>query len=119
MRPARTVVLVVLATCALSMAPGASAATRCVGGPGCYPTLQAAADAAADGDTIALGAGTFDGGVTIDVRGRRRGHGGGRAPGRRLGGPAGDPGRGAGPDDRPLRRLPRAVGGHRPAHDRR
>ena len=38
---------------------------RCVGGPKCYPTLQAAVAAAADGDTIAIGPGTFAGGVTI------------------------------------------------------
>lgn len=31
----------------------------------CYPTLQAAVDAAHDGDTIKLAAGTFAGGVTI------------------------------------------------------
>ena len=73
MRTARTVVLVVLGASALTVAPGASAATRCVGGPGCYPTVQAAVDAAADGDTIALGAGTFDGGVTIEKSVRLRG----------------------------------------------
>jgi len=43
-----------------------SAATRCVGGgSGCYPTIQAALDAAHDGDTIRLGRGTFAGGITI------------------------------------------------------
>jgi Right handed beta helix region len=31
----------------------------------CYPTLQAALDAAHDGDTVKLGAGTFTGGVAI------------------------------------------------------
>src|SRR5438552_6047576 len=45
-----------------------SAANVCVGGtPKCFPTLQAAVDAAHDGDTIKLGPGTFAGGVTIDV----------------------------------------------------
>jgi hypothetical protein len=33
--------------------------------PHCYPTLQAAIDAAHDGDTIKLGPGTFAGGVSI------------------------------------------------------
>jgi len=45
---------------------GASASTGlCVGGAGCYPTLQRAVDAARDGDTIHVNAGTFGGGVTI------------------------------------------------------
>ena len=44
------------------------AADACVGGkPKCYPTLQAAINAAHDGDTIRLGPGTYSGGVTIDV----------------------------------------------------
>jgi hypothetical protein len=73
MRPATPVVLLVLSAGALALSPGASAATRCVGGSGCYPTLQAAVDAAGDGDTIALGAGTFEGGVKIDVSVRLRG----------------------------------------------
>jgi hypothetical protein len=38
----------------------------CVGGPSCYPTIQSALNAANDGDTIRLGAGTFAGGVRID-----------------------------------------------------
>ena len=39
----------------------------CVGtGPGCFATVQAAMDAAQDGDTIRIGPGTFDGGITID-----------------------------------------------------
>ena len=43
------------------------AAALCVqtGKPHCYPTLQAAVDAAHDGDTVKLGAGTFAGGITI------------------------------------------------------
>jgi hypothetical protein len=45
-----------------------ASATLCVGSTaGCYPTIQAAATAAKDGDTITLGAGTFAGGVTVDV----------------------------------------------------
>ena len=44
----------------------ASGATLCVGnGSGCFPTIQAALDAAHDGDTIRLGRGTFAGGITI------------------------------------------------------
>lgn len=39
----------------------------CVGGrPGCYATLQAALNAASDGDTITILPGTYGGGVTID-----------------------------------------------------
>jgi hypothetical protein len=47
----------------------AHAATRlCVGSkPGCFPTLQAAVNAASDGDTITIAPGTFAGGVTINV----------------------------------------------------
>jgi hypothetical protein len=42
-----------------------SSTVRCVGGPKCFATLQAAVNAANDGDTIAINAGTFAGGVTI------------------------------------------------------
>ena len=55
---------------ALAASVGASATratTLCVGGPGCFSTLQGAVDAAHDGDTIRVGPGTFAGGVTIDV----------------------------------------------------
>jgi fibronectin-binding autotransporter adhesin len=38
----------------------------CVGGRHCYQTLQAAIDAAHDGDTISLGRGSFAGGVQIE-----------------------------------------------------
>src|SRR5262245_23611805 len=42
-------------------------ATLCVGGKaGCYSTIQAAVDAAHDGDTITIAAGSFAGGITID-----------------------------------------------------
>jgi hypothetical protein len=48
------------------VAQPALAAALCVGsGPGCYPTIQAAVNAAQDGDTITIGPGTFAGGVTI------------------------------------------------------
>ena len=38
----------------------------CVGGPGCYATIQSAVNATASGDTIWIGPGRFAGGVTID-----------------------------------------------------
>jgi hypothetical protein len=45
----------------------ASGATLCVGQQaGCFPQIQPAVNAAHDGDTIAIGAGTFAGGITID-----------------------------------------------------
>jgi len=57
----------VAAACGLALvAQPALAAALCVGsGPGCYPTIQAAVNAAQDGDTITIGPGTFAGGVTI------------------------------------------------------
>ncbi len=40
--------------------------TLCVGKkPGCYATIQAAVDAAHDGDTIKVGPGTYAGGISI------------------------------------------------------
>lgn len=39
--------------------------TLCVGGPHCYASVQAALNAASDGDTIAIGPGSFAGGITI------------------------------------------------------
>jgi hypothetical protein len=46
----------------------AGSSTLCVDAKksGCYETIQAALDAAGDGDTIAIGPGTFAGGVTIE-----------------------------------------------------
>jgi nitrous oxidase accessory protein len=45
----------------------ALAADLCVGDlqPGCFSTIQAAVDAAQDGDTIRIGPGTFVGGIMI------------------------------------------------------
>ena len=44
----------------------AAASSLCVGqGAGCYPTIQAAVDAAQEGDTIRIGPGTFAGGIEI------------------------------------------------------
>lgn len=53
----------------------AQAASLCVGGGGCYASIQAAVNAAHDGDTITIGAGTFAGGVTITKSVRLRGAG--------------------------------------------
>ena len=67
------------AACALAVAlvvvvvvvvPTNAATTRlasvlCVGGGGCYSTMQAALDASHDGDTVKLNPGTFAGGVTV------------------------------------------------------
>src|SRR6266566_8399851 len=51
---------------ALAMAgTGRSSSTLCVGGPHCYSTVQAALNAAQDGDTVRVGPGTFAGGITI------------------------------------------------------
>src|SRR5437870_750862 len=44
----------------------AAAKALCVGGPHCYTTIQAALNAAQDGDAIRVGAGNFAGGVTIE-----------------------------------------------------
>jgi hypothetical protein len=64
-----TIWLALLAGGATAVAADSAAATNlCVGaGSGCYATLQAAVDAAHDGDTIGIGRGTFAGGVQIDV----------------------------------------------------
>ena len=61
--------LVVAAAAAAAATPVARAAgTLCVGSkPGCFSTIQAAVNAAHDGDTITVAPGTFAGGVTIDV----------------------------------------------------
>jgi hypothetical protein len=68
-----TVATVTLAVTAPFGSAGASPTSRraaaeewCVGGPGCFATVQAAVDAAHDGDTIRVGAGSFTGGITID-----------------------------------------------------
>ncbi len=63
--------------CAVMVASGTAGATAhqaraattlCVGSEsGCYSRLEAAIDAARDGDTIRIERGTFQGGVTVDV----------------------------------------------------
>jgi hypothetical protein len=51
----------------------------CVGnGPGCFATIQAALDAAPDGATIRILAGTFSGGITIEKSVQRKGVGAAR-----------------------------------------
>ena len=62
---AAAVTVVAAGGLALAAEP-AQAAALCVGsGGGCYPTIQAAVNAAHAGDTITIGTGTFAGGVTI------------------------------------------------------
>jgi hypothetical protein len=82
MRKLAVLALTLIATLAAASAaasPKASPGRLCVGsGPGCYPTIQAAVDAAHDGDTVAIEPGTFAGGVTIDVSIRLVGAGAGR-----------------------------------------
>jgi hypothetical protein len=60
-------VIVIVAAAALATAATGESARGdlCVGGPHCFATIQAAIDAAHDGDTIRIGPGTFAGGVTI------------------------------------------------------
>jgi hypothetical protein len=67
-RLALTAFLAALGWAGASVTAGSAiAATLCVGpGPGCYATIQAGLDAANDGDTIDVAAGTFAGGITID-----------------------------------------------------
>ena len=70
--------LAALAAASAAASPNASPGRLCVGsGPGCYPTIQGAVDAAHDGDTIAVEPGTFAGGVTIDASIRLVGAGAG------------------------------------------
>src|SRR5262249_12350291 len=62
-------VLALLALAGIDAASSAAApSTLCVGGGlVCYATLQAAGDAAHDGDTITIAPGTYSGGVAVDV----------------------------------------------------
>ena len=61
--------LVVAAAAAAAATPVArGAGALCVGSkPGCFSTIQAAVNAAHDGDTITVAPGTYAGGVMIDV----------------------------------------------------
>jgi hypothetical protein len=60
------VALVPATTQAHPSGAGIDAKTLCVGGPHCFATIQAAVNAASDGNTIRIGPGRFAGGVTID-----------------------------------------------------
>lgn len=59
--------LVAAAAAFAAAAAGAATPARalCVGGPQCYSTIQAAVDAAANGDTIRIGPGTYTGGLVV------------------------------------------------------
>src|SRR6478752_5415093 len=72
-------VFVLAATAALWGGGSAQAATLCVGPhTGCFAQIQPAVDAAADGDTITVAAGTYVGGITIDKSVRVQGVGAAR-----------------------------------------
>jgi len=79
----RSTVVLCLALIGACLTPAAGYSTRatsnlCVGGTtGCFSTIQAAVDAAHDGDTIRIAPGTFAGGITIDVSVDIRGAGAG------------------------------------------
>ncbi len=60
-----TIIGIACVTALVVAAAGRSASTLCVGGPHCYSTVQAAVNAAHDGDTVRVGPGSFAGGVTI------------------------------------------------------
>ena len=58
--------LVGVAAAIFATGPEAATSALCVASkPGCFSSIQAAVDAAQDGDTIAIGPGTFAGGITI------------------------------------------------------
>ena len=63
----RIAVIAAVASAFALLATGGSiaATTLCVGGSHCHSTIQAAVDAAHDGDTIRIGSGTYAGGITI------------------------------------------------------
>jgi hypothetical protein len=63
--PVGLILAVCIVSALLLASAGRSASTLCVGGPHCYATVQAALNAAQDGDTVRVGPGTFPGGVTI------------------------------------------------------
>ena len=64
----RTLMALVATAAAVGVTAGPAAAqTLCVGPKGgCFPQLQPAIAAAADGDTISVAGGTYAGGITID-----------------------------------------------------
>lgn len=73
----KRLMLAAVVACAFAIgADVAGAATLCVGPQsGCFAQIQAAVDAANDGDTISVAAGTYAGGVTIDKSIRLQGAG--------------------------------------------
>ncbi|HST17366.1 MAG TPA: hypothetical protein VLK36_06830 [Gaiellaceae bacterium] len=75
----RTLTAVVVLTIGVGVVAGpAAAGTVCVGPKsGCFPQLQPAIAAAADGDTITVAPGTYTGGITIDKSIRVQGAGSG------------------------------------------
>ncbi len=67
-RARAAIVSTILIWGAAATLPGGVAATSlCVGGAGCYASVQAAVDAAHDGDTIHINPGNYAGGITINV----------------------------------------------------
>jgi hypothetical protein len=71
--------LAVGVTIAASDGAARSTASLCVGSkPGCFSTIQAALDAATDGDVVAVDRGTFPGGVKVTKSVRLVGAGAGR-----------------------------------------
>jgi hypothetical protein len=64
---AAAVAAVALGVGAAAPAGAAPHSVLCVGGkPACFTTIQAAVDAAGDGDTVTVAPGTYAGGITID-----------------------------------------------------
>ena len=62
----RGTVLIAAIAAAIACVPAAASSQLCVGKqPGCFATIAEALDAAQDGDTIAIGPGTFAGGIAI------------------------------------------------------
>jgi hypothetical protein len=76
----KRLMLAAAVACSLAIgADAAGAATLCVGPQGgCFAQIQPAVNAASDGDTIAVAAGTYAGGITIDKSIRLQGAGAGQ-----------------------------------------
>jgi hypothetical protein len=60
-----TLIGIAVAASLATAAAGRTASTLCVGGPHCLATIQAALDAAGDGDTIRVAPGTYAGGIVV------------------------------------------------------
>ena len=79
LKRATTLIAVVAAAFSTGSSGAATTPSLCVGSkPDCFTSIQAAVDAAQDGNTIRIGEGTFAGGITIDksveLAGRRGRH---------------------------------------------